>query len=77
MAKKEKITITKEEVGTVEEVIGSMLMSDPKIHFAKYAAKNSVSKNVIAVMSIRNPREMRTEKEWEESIKKEFARTIK
>ena len=74
---REKIVITKEEVGTVEGEIGPILTSDPKIHFSKYASKNSVPESTIASMRVRNPRELKTEKEWEEQIKKENSRKIR
>ena len=66
--------MTKKKV--VKKIVEEVKRTDPKIHFSKYAAKNSVSGDTVAVMSIRNPREKRTEREWKELIKREFSRKI-
>jgi len=66
--REEAEVLIKEKIEPVEKTLG------PKIHFQKYVAKNSISKNLVALMVARDPTEMRTEKEWEELIKKERLR---
>ncbi len=73
MAKK----VIKKEVVVEEKIeIIKKVKKDPKIHFQKYVAKNSLPKNFVALMVARDPTEMKTEKEWEELVKKERLRRM-